>query len=313
MTVERPNLNLSLTKKDAQAILSSCLGKQRTCTDVTRLHAGKCYAVFRLAFDVSPHKAVIKVDVSPENEGFKREKTRLALAGEFGFDLAPQIYGEDSARTKLPFSYLLLEALEGTDLESASVPEADRDRISGQLADALLELHSHTRRDFGEIEDKSGERDWRSIFLPRLNELRDDMQSLLEPDVLADLDGALEPASDVLGDTGLPTLVHGDVWAGNILVVQKDDGWHLSGLVDWPAFQYADVEYELAYLEAWNTVTSVFFEHYTKHKPLHPGYERRRLFYWLHTYMLHVWLHEKDQYRQMVAQTARRITEVLKE
>lgn len=92
-----------------------------------------------------------------------------------------------------------------------------------------------------------------------------------------------------------------------MLVVLRDDGWHLSGLIDWPAMQYADVEHELAYLEAWETVTPSFFEHYGRERPLRPGYGLRRLFYWLHTYMLHVWLYGQQRYRDLAAEAAQAI------
>lgn len=55
-----------------------------------------------------------------------------------------------------------------------------------------------------------------------------------------------------------------------------------------PRLQYADVEHELAYLQAFDTVGTDFFDAYTAQTPMRPGFEIRRLFYGLNTHMIHV-------------------------
>ncbi len=61
----------------------------------------------------------------------------------------------------------------------------------------------------------------------------------------------------------------------------------VSGLVD-PALHFADEEYELAYLECFQTVGEPFFRAYRNVAPERDGYEVRRLYYWLNTLLLHV-------------------------
>lgn len=56
-----------------------------------------------------------------------------------------------------------------------------------------------------------------------------------------------------------------------------------------------------------HTVTPAFFEAYTSQPPLRPGYEFRRLFYWLNTHMIHVWLFGDQQYHDRVASVAAEI------
>jgi fructosamine-3-kinase len=112
---------------------------------------------------------------------------------------------------------------------------------------------------------------------------------------LADVDYAVARAGDMLADQGVPTLVHADIWAGNIIVQQDGTGWQISGLVD-PGAEYADVELELAYLESFNNPRPAFMEVYTRQHPLRPGYRVRRMFYWLLTYLIHVWLFGEQRY-----------------
>jgi fructosamine-3-kinase len=136
--------------------------------------------------------------------------------------------------------------------------------------------------------------------------MRQEMETMLPRSVLRDIDHALKRAGEAMAPQGLPSLIHGDVWAGNIVVVRRDDGWHLSGLVD-PGPEYADVEQELAYLEVFDTVGPTFFEIYTAQTPRRPGYAFRRLFHWLNTYMVHVWIFGDQGYRDRVASIAAEI------
>jgi fructosamine-3-kinase len=146
---------------------------------------------------------------------------------------------------------------------------------------------------------------WADHFLERLVEVRGDpaLAERLAPDVLARVDDAIELAPAALRDAGTPTLVHGDVWDGNLMVHVEDGRWRISGLLD-PDLQYADVEYELAYLEALDTPRRAFFARYSDHHPLRPGYQQRRLFYWLLTGLLHVALFGDPVFCDFTARTA---------
>jgi fructosamine-3-kinase len=75
----------------------------------------------------------------------------------------------------------------------------------------------------------------------------------------------------------------------------------LSGLIDPGGLRYVEVEMELAYLEAFKTVRPEFFRVYSERRPLRPGYGYRRLFYWLDTFMTHIWLGFGPKYHKRLA------------
>jgi fructosamine-3-kinase len=93
------------------------------------------------------------------------------------------------------------------------------------------------------------------------------------------------------------------VWDGNLMVRRENGRWRLTGLLD-PDLQFADVEFELAYLEVFDTPREAFFAAYAAHQTLRPGYERRRLFYWLHTALVHVALFGDEFFCRFTARTA---------
>jgi fructosamine-3-kinase len=80
-----------------------------------------------------------------------------------------------------------------------------------------------------------------------------------------------------------PSLLHGDLWTGNILV----RGSAIAGFVD-PAIYYADPEIELAFTTQFGTFGEAFFRRYGELRPLAPGFfEERRDLYNLYPLLVH--------------------------
>jgi len=86
-----------------------------------------------------------------------------------------------------------------------------------------------------------------------------------------------------IGDGATPALIHGDMWAGNVLV----RGGRVAGFVD-PAVYYADPEIELAFATLFNTFGEPFFARYAELRGLAPGFfEERRDLYNLYPLLVH--------------------------
>jgi fructosamine-3-kinase len=301
---------ITLTSEQADTILQAWLNRPVTCEAIAPLKGGMINTVLRLAFDEPPYQAVIKLNMPGADGPYALDKEAALLRylhQETRFP-CPQVYAEDSTGRHMPYAYLLLECLPGDNLwqatEQGRVSPSDLADLDRQLAGLLLELHSHTRDTFGKP-DEVGVPRWADLFVPRLHEVRaqPEISRRLSQAVLADVDYAIARAADVLGDQGVPTLVHADIWAGNIIVQQTAACWQITGLVD-PGAEYADVELELAYLESFNNPRPAFMEVYNRQRLLRPGYEVRRMLYWLLTYLIHVWLFDEPHYLDFAANLA---------
>ena len=87
-----------------------------------------------------------------------------------------------------------------------------------------------------------------------------------------------------LEDSARPSLIHGDMWGGNVLCNRG----RISGFVD-PAIYYADAEIELAFSTLFSTFGDVFFARYREHRPIRPGFFEERLeLYNLYPLLVHV-------------------------
>lgn len=87
------------------------------------------------------------------------------------------------------------------------------------------------------------------------------------------------PAQELLEHGPVPSLVHGDLWSGNVV----DGRW----LID-PAVYHADREVELAFAEVFGGFPPVFWRGYEEVWPLDDGWERRRPALQLHHLLVHV-------------------------
>ncbi len=101
---------------------------------------------------------------------------------------------------------------------------------------------------------------------------------------LARLQRLAERLDEFLIEPEHPSLLHGDLWGGNVLVREN----RIAGFVD-PAISFGHPEIELAFTTMFGTFGRAFFETYEAIRPLEPGFhELRRDLYNLYPTLVHV-------------------------
>ena len=91
-----------------------------------------------------------------------------------------------------------------------------------------------------------------------------------------------------------PSLLHGDLWSGNILFNMKG-----ATLID-PAIYFGDREMELAFILLFDTFGETFFEHYSEVHPLSEDfYETKVPLYQLYPLLVHVALYGRGYVMQL--------------
>ncbi|MFG0284352.1 MAG: fructosamine kinase family protein [Phycisphaerales bacterium JB039] len=87
-----------------------------------------------------------------------------------------------------------------------------------------------------------------------------------------------------LGHEPRPSLIHGDLWGGNVLAAPG----RICGLID-PAIYYADAEVELAFISLFGGFGPAFWERYHELRPIDPAFFKlRRDVYNLYPLLVHV-------------------------
>jgi fructosamine-3-kinase len=88
-------------------------------------------------------------------------------------------------------------------------------------------------------------------------------EGALPAKLLVRLERLAERLPDYLAEPAHPSLLHGDLWTGNVLI----RGERVAGFVD-PAIYYGDPEIELAFTTLFGTFHAAFFEAYESLRPL---------------------------------------------
>ena len=123
-------------------------------------------------------------------------------------------------------------------------------------------------------------RDHRLLFMARLAQA----EGSLPASMLGRIERLAERLGEFLIEPAFPSLLHGDLWTGNVLTRQG----RIAGLVD-PAISFGHPEIELAFATLFGTFGKAFFEVYEAAMPLEPGFhELRSSLYNLYPRLVHV-------------------------
>lgn len=204
----------------------------------------------------------------PPRGFFTTEAAGLAWLGQSGSVHVPEVLAVSDDPPWLVLSWID---------EGAPVATTEAE-LGGQLA----ALHGVVAEKFGRPDRRTtGSRGlpnepaatWAEFYaenrLRPLARLARDAQAL-DPTAIT----GLERLADRLPLLGMPeeppTLVHGDLWAGNRLVDRSGASW----LID-PAAHYTNREFDLAMMRLFGGFTEPCFAAYEEQRPLEPGWQDR--------------------------------------
>jgi fructosamine-3-kinase len=170
------------------------------------------------------------------------------------------------------------------------------EHVQRDLAEQLAAQHQVTSDTFGLGFDtligslhqpNTPESSWITFFAEhRLRHMaqRAHHEGKLPGSILTSLDRLIDRLENHLPATSTPSLLHGDLWGGNILCRSGK----LAGLID-PAIYYGDREVELAFGTLFGDLEPEFFGRYHEILPIAPGFfEERRDLYNLYPLLVHV-------------------------
>ena len=99
----------------------------------------------------------------------------------------------------------------------------------------------------------------------------------------------LKNLNNLLPKNPQPSLIHGDLWSGNILF----NNGKLAGLID-PGIHYAHHELELAYLYWFKYVEKDFFKFYNEYNSIDKDFFKYQEIYQLYYSLLNVYLWSRE-------------------
>lgn len=243
------------------------------------------------------HKSVLKISPHRVDRSYEREAHQLALLKSCGVPV-PEVYLAKTGTLDNPFSYILIEFIEGMDLAEAkkACSREAFDRLQERLADVVAAMHDCTHVSYCRL-TADGERTQFASWPAFYRDVYDSIWHEAErsPHIAAkcrkQIGRVHERLESLIAHTDCPRLVHWDMWSSNLLVKPDSDGeWQVAALID-PNCKYAHTEAELAYMELFHTVTPAFMKRYQRrHKLDGDYYQFRRPVYQLYPMINHLLL-----------------------
>jgi len=280
---------VKIDRPTATAIAREHVNPALTVVDMKPLHGGMINRVEEWLTDGEPASIVVKVTGDVDCGGFRGEFAMLDwYRGHTQFPV-PQPYACVSDEKYFQGTCLLMAKLAGRHLGQARLTRQGRAAFQSQLARHLMDLHEHKRDKYGSALKADGLDRWLDWFGPLIERNYTGAKEQLSSRTRQTVTALIKRLDQWLPESADPTLVHGDLWAANIMVDDRDgDRPVISGFID-GGVNYCDVEYELAYLRVFNTADDAFFREYTRRHALREGFDRRCRIYWLNTMLIHVW------------------------
>lgn len=227
----------------------------------------------------------IKTNPLPGSDSLICEAKGLELL-ETGLNRASIVKVRVPARLEITRDRLCLELI-----HSASASEQQMRLLGQSLAQIHTQRHSYYGLASGNFIGLSPQsniksENWGRFFLDyRLGfQIRRIADSAVREHFLAELERCREAVEDFLNATSRgPTLVHGDLWAGNVLFDRNGQNvW----LID-PAVYYADPDVDLAMTEMFGGFSGAFYAAYDDVSPRGGEYPLKRHIYNLYHYLNH--------------------------
>lgn len=250
-------------------------------------------------------RSVLKITPHRVNRLYEEEAYQLNVLRQAGLP-TPEVYACQVGSLDHPFSYLLMEHIDGVDFIQARQQCGDEQfqQLQMHLAELVLTMHEQTASHYGRVlpEQTPSHDCWGRFFREVYDPLWRSVEKLAFVPVKCrkQIGKIHERLEQLLIHEDRPRLVHWDIWSTNLLARPDAHGrWWVAALLD-PICKFAHAEAELAYMELFNTITPAFLRTYQQTRRLDGNYHRlRKWIYQLYPLINHVHLFGKEYVPQM--------------
>ncbi|MDO5147038.1 MAG: fructosamine kinase family protein [Eubacteriales bacterium] len=297
-------LRIEDTYKSIEEAARSAYGENVEITSFSQLCGGGINETGKIGLS-NGEKLFLKKNTINNYKFFKTEAVGLKTLCKTGQIGVPQLFGTGIDKER-GFSFLLLEYIENT-RPRKNYWEYFGHQLAGmhkaQTADILPEEAGKGM--FGFVEDnfigafpqKNTPREsWTEFYrecrlIPQIKAAA----HYFDVGIRRKLGKILDDLPKYLREPPFPSLLHGDLWAGNVMCGKGGRAWILD-----PAVYIGDFETDLAMTELFGGFPMAFYRAYHEENPIDEGYEQRKKYYHLYHLLNHLNLFGKGYLRNVV-------------
>jgi len=206
---------------------------------------------------------------------------------------APPIVAYDFSRERVDRDYLIMPRLPGAPLSEAGLTATGRERALREWGSHIAQVHSVTDplNRFGYLGEHAcmdPQPTWAEAFAVMYRKELDDIAAcgVYDRPTADAADALLTENLPAFGHCDRSRLLHGDIWATNLLVAE--DGT-VTGVIDFDRACWGDVEWDLAIAEYCGITRPPFWEGYGRFRDRSAGDAAiRRMFYLLYEHQKYI-------------------------
>jgi fructosamine-3-kinase len=282
-----------------RGIVRDWIGNAAELVEVKPLTGGCINTTLSLA-TADGRRGVLKITPHRVNRAYEQEAYQLNFLRSSGLP-TPEVYACQVGSLDHPFSYLLMEFIDGVDFTQAKAlcTQEQFDQLQMHLAELVLTMHEQTASHYGRVlPDAAPQHDcWATFFHEVYDPIWRDVEKLpfVPPKCRKKIAKIHAGLDQLLAHEDRPRLVHWDIWSTNLMARPDERGrWWVVALLD-PICKFAHAEAELAYMELFRTTTPAFGRAYQQTHPLDADYHRlRKWIYQLYPLINHVHLFGRE-------------------
>lgn len=235
-------MGITKNKQSEETILTMAKAAfpEREKPQITELTEGMCNAAYRLQYE-DGFSTVLKI-ASPDREGFMSNEINLMEAEVRAMELVAEktdikvarVYRYDTTRELCAGDYFFMENMEGAswNFVKATLDEETNSALRMEVGKLQSKLSKVQGEKFGLLGDDSHKFDTLYDFVYFL--IKNVLDDAEKRNVIIGVPKEriltkLEQDRDIFGEVKVPSLVHWDMWEGNIFVKNG----HVSGIIDW--------------------------------------------------------------------------------
>lgn len=156
----------------------------------------------------------------------------------------------DTSKSVLDRDFMVVEYIESIPLSSDRVPKDAVPELHRECGMLAKKLHGITGETFGRVSQVlsgNGKATWAKAVEFEFQCLLDTGldRGVFSPELAKRTAEAVEKTAPILNRVKTPGLAHADLWAGNVLVGQDGDGWHVRAVIDGDRAFWGDTDFDL--------------------------------------------------------------------
>lgn len=305
MMIEKDELAMNQSYHSLADNLQAVFGPNAAIMEQKRIYGGDINDAWELHLS-GGQRIFMKTNQIKNFRFFETEKRGLAALRSTGAIGVPELLGVGMDRQR-GFSFLLLDYIDSAHKvrnywetfghQLATMHRAECQNLVSEhpLKEKISVKHADVapKARYGFVEDNyigataqiNAPREmWTDFFRDcRLAPQIKMAEKYLDASLRKKMDRLLSHLADYLREPAFPSLVHGDLWGGNVLCGSDGRAW----LID-PAAYVGDFETDLAMTELFGRFSQTFYDAYNEVNPIDSGYRERKKIYQLYHLLNHL-------------------------